>query len=112
MIKAVRYDPATIKQDLERWSAIDEVDAILVDGGAGGEGVSLDWNGLAAALDGIGAPIILAGGLTPENVEAAIGIVRPFAVDVSSGVERERGIKDPELIERFCAAVRRADAAL
>lgn len=109
VIKAVRYDPATIKQDLERWSAIDEVDAILVDGGSGGEGVSLDWKGLAAALEGIGAPIILAGGLTPDNVGEAIEIVRPFAVDVSSGVEMERGVKDPELIEKFCAAVRRAD---
>src|SRR5262249_28192661 len=42
-IKAVRYDPATIRADLERWDAVDEVDAILVDGGSGGEGVTLDW---------------------------------------------------------------------
>jgi phosphoribosylanthranilate isomerase len=108
-IKAVRYDAATIRADLERWSAIEEVDAILVDGGAGGEGQSFDWAGLRAALDGVEAPIILAGGLTPSNVAEAIRAVRPFAVDVSSGVERERGEKDPALIEAFCDAVRAAD---
>ena len=108
-IKAVRYDPATIRRDLERWDAIDEVDAILVDGGGGGEGVAFDWAGLRAAMEGMATPIILAGGLTPTNVAAAIRAVRPFAVDVSSGVERDRGVKDPALIEAFCDAVRAAD---
>ena len=55
--------------------------------------------------------IILAGGLTSENVGEAIRIVRPFAVDVSSGVESERGVKDPALIEAFCEAVRQADSS-
>lgn len=109
-IKAVRYDAATIRSELERWDALDEVDAILVDGSAGGEGASFDWPGLKAAMVGVGTPIILAGGLTPENVGHAIRAVRPFAVDVSSGVERERGVKDPALIEAFCKAVRQADA--
>ena len=108
-IKAIRYDAATIQQDLERWDAIDDVDAILVDGSSGGEGVALDWGGLAAAIEDIATPIILAGGLTAENVGEAIRIVRPFAVDVSSGVESERGVKDPALIEAFCEAVRQAD---
>lgn len=108
-IKAIRYHPDTIRADLERWDAIDEVDAILVDGGGGGEGVSFDWSGLAKAAEGIATPIILAGGLTPENVGEAIRAVRPYAVDVSSGVERERGEKDPALIEAFCEAVRQAD---
>lgn len=108
-IKAIRYHPDTIRADLERWDAIDEVDAILVDGGGGGEGVSFDWSGLAKAAEGIATPIILAGGLTPDNVGEAIRAVRPYAVDVSSGVEREHGEKDPALIEAFCEAVRQAD---
>ena len=108
-IKAIRYDAATIGQELERWAAIDEVDAILVDGSVGGEGTTLDWKGLAEAAHAIETPLILAGGLTPENVGEAIRIVRPFAVDVSSGVERERGVKDAGLIEAFCNAVRDAD---
>jgi phosphoribosylanthranilate isomerase len=110
-IKAVRYDAATVRRDLERWDAIEAVDAILVDGGGGGEGVSLDWSGLRKAIDGIATPIVLAGGLSPQNVGEAIRAVRPFAVDVSSGVERERGEKDPALIEAFCEAVRDADRA-
>jgi phosphoribosylanthranilate isomerase len=109
-IKAVRYDPATIRAELRRWDALDEVDAILVDGSAGGEGTTLDWAGLKAALEGVATPIILAGGLTPQNVGEAIRAVRPFAVDVSSGVERDRGVKDPALIEAFCRAVQAADA--
>jgi len=109
-IKAVRYDAATIRAELEKWDALDEVDAILVDGSAGGEGTSFDWAGLRAAMEGVATPVILAGGLTPENVGGAIRAVRPFAVDVSSGVERERGEKDPALIEAFCRAVRQADA--
>jgi phosphoribosylanthranilate isomerase len=108
-IKAVRYDAATIRRDLERWAALDDVDAILVDGSVGGAGETFDWSGLRAAMSGIQTPIILAGGLTPANVGEAIRAVRPFAVDVSSGVERERGEKDPSLIEAFCRAVRAAD---
>lgn len=112
LIRAVRYDAATIAADLARWDAIDEVDAILVDGSVGGEGVTLDWHGLAAAARPISTPIILAGGLTPENVGEAIRVVRPYGVDVSSGVERSRGQKDPDLIRDFCRAVREADRAI
>jgi phosphoribosylanthranilate isomerase len=115
VIKAVRFDPATIRAELELWGDVEEVDAILIDGSAGGKGVAFDWSALADAVGGPGAPkvekpLFLAGGLTPENVGAAIRAVRPFAVDVSSGVERERGKKDHALISAFCAAVRQADA--
>lgn len=111
LIKSVHYAPDTIERDLRRLDAIDEIDMILVDGSAGGLGEALDWNGLRAALDAVRptAPIVLAGGLTPENVGDAIRAVRPFAVDVSSGVERERGVKDAALIGAFCDAVREAD---
>jgi len=109
VIKAVKFDPASIAQDLAKWDEVDEVCAILVDGSAGGEGVGFDWSLLVPHIDEIGKPIILAGGLTPENVGQAIRTVRPYAVDVSSGVEREKGVKDAGLIEAFCRAVRAAD---
>ena len=115
IIKAVRYDPDTIEAELARWATVEEVDAILVDGSAGGQGQTLDWPGLArAALAAGDKPIVLAGGLTPDNVADAIRAVRPFAVDVSSGVEvlGEPGTKDPCRIRAFCNAVRAADAAL
>lgn len=73
---------------------------------AGGTGRTFDWRRAA----GVSGHVILAGGLTPENVDAAINAVRPWAVDVSSGVEREAGVKDPRKILAFLAAVRAADA--
>lgn len=112
LIRAIRYDAATIAAEMARWDAIDEVDAILVDGSVGGGGVALDWHGLSAAMKGIATPVFLAGGLTPENVGDAIRVVRPYGVDVSSGVERSRGQKDPVLIRAFCRAVREADRGI
>jgi phosphoribosylanthranilate isomerase len=77
--------------------------AILVDGHAagkyGGTGVPAPWKLLADFRPE--APMILAGGLTPENVAEAVRIVRPYAVDVASGVESSPGQKDPEKIRRF-----------
>ena len=61
-------------------------------------------------MPSIEKPVILAGGLTAANVAAAIGLVRPFCVDVSSGVESSPGVKDPDLIQEFCAAVQQAEA--
>ncbi|MFG0286018.1 MAG: N-(5'-phosphoribosyl)anthranilate isomerase [Phycisphaerales bacterium JB039] len=106
IIKAVRFDRARIESDLRKWGAIDEVAAVLVDGSAGGMGEAFDWTALRAPAEACPKPVILAGGLTPENVREAIAAVRPWAVDVSSGVERERGVKDASLIRAFCAAVR------
>lgn len=79
----------------------------------GGHGQAFDWNALAAAK-GSGLftgfpPLFLAGGLTPANVALAIRTVHPEGVDVSSGVESARGIKDPALIRAFCDAVRHCD---
>ncbi len=109
IIKAVRFNPTTIEAEFRRWSAVDEVEALLIDGGSGGEGKTLDWKALARVKDGCDHPIILAGGLTPGNVGDAVRIVRPWAVDVSSGVESARGVKDAALIAAFCGAVREAD---
>lgn len=110
IIKAIRFDERTIDAQLERWADVPEVAAILVDGSAGGEGTTFDWNLLAARITGIQKPIIIAGGLTPANVGEAIRCVRPYGVDVSSGVESSPGVKDPSLVKAFCRAVRRADA--
>ncbi len=72
----------------------------------GGTGETTDWNLAAEAAKA--ARILLAGGLTPENVGEAIEKVRPYGVDVSSGVEASPGKKDPEKVRAFVRAVRRA----
>jgi len=68
----------------------------------GGTGTRFDWERIPADL---GLPLILAGGLTPDNVAAAVRAVRPYAVDVSSGVERAKGLKDEGKIEAFMRGV-------
>jgi phosphoribosylanthranilate isomerase len=110
LIKAIKFDAATIAKDLARFQAINEVDAILVDGSAGGEGIAFDWSALKPHADALQLPLFISGGLTPDNVGEAIRILRPYAVDVSSGVESAPGIKDHALIAAFCDAVRKADA--
>jgi phosphoribosylanthranilate isomerase len=65
----------------------------------GGTGERFDWELLAARRSAI--PYVLAGGLTPENVGEAVSVVRPYAVDVASGIEYEPGIKDHDLMARF-----------
>ena len=81
----------------------------MIDGSTGGQGDLLDHQALAEMMPQIEKPVILAGGLTADNVAQAIRTVRPFAVDVSSGVESSPGVKDAGLIRQFCQAVRDAD---
>ena len=84
---------------------------ILLEGaGRGGRGVKANWERAATAAR-LG-PLALAGGLTPENVAEAIRRVRPAGVDVSSGVERAPGIKDPDKVRRFFEAVRSVESEL
>jgi phosphoribosylanthranilate isomerase len=72
----------------------------------GGSGESFDWERVPTERP---RPIILAGGLTPENVAAAVRAVRPYAVDVSSGVEATKGSKDVTKMAEFIRGVRRGD---
>lgn len=105
------FDLAKITEYVDRCRAENCLPrAILIDAFArglhGGTGKTAPWN-LLAAFDA-GVPIILAGGLTPENVGDAIRTVRPFGVDVASGVESEPGRKDRDKMRRFIDAAREA----
>jgi phosphoribosylanthranilate isomerase len=78
-----------------------------VEGLHGGSGVAFDWSLIPRGLP---LPVILSGGLTPENVAEAVRRVRPSAVDVSSGVESAKGIKDAQKIAAFIKGVRSGDS--
>ena len=86
--------------------------ALLLDAdvqGFGGGGKAFDWSLIPPNVP---APLVLSGGLNPANVIDGVMRVRPWAVDVSSGVEAAKGIKDAAAIRRFCEAVREADARI
>ena len=83
---------------------------LLFEGAVSGAGRTCDWG--AAAEAARRTELVLAGGLDPANVAAAIAAVQPFGVDVSSGVEAQPGVKDPEAIERFVKAARMGCAAV
>jgi phosphoribosylanthranilate isomerase len=91
--------------------SVSEFDAILLDslaGGYGGQGKVHDWELSRKIVEYLyPKPVMLAGGLTPENVADAVRIVRPYAVDVSSGVETDPGIKDKRKIFEFVKNARR-----
>jgi len=94
----------------------DAADALLIDahvpGRLGGSGIQVPWDRLGESLDALDyhPRIVLAGGLTPDNVAEAIDLVAPNVVDVSSGVESSAGIKDHARIRAFVEAVRSAGA--
>jgi phosphoribosylanthranilate isomerase len=89
--------------------------AILIDSGSGdrpgGTGATFDWQECSGLVQGLGSsmPVIAAGGLTPENVIEAIRILKPWGVDVASGVEATPGKKNPDKVRAFVKAVRDAD---
>jgi phosphoribosylanthranilate isomerase len=107
-IKAVRVRPGT---NLVQYATdYAEAKALLLDayteGVPGGTGQVFDWGLIPSNLS---MPVILAGGLNPANVADAIRRVRPYAVDVSGGVEREKGIKDADKIAAFMRGVGNAE---
>jgi phosphoribosylanthranilate isomerase len=107
-LRAVRMETGVdLIEYAERFS---RAKALLLDahvpGQPGGTGRTFDWSGIPRDLK---IPLVLSGGLTIENVGRAIRAVRPWAVDVSSGVEGERGVKDPRKIVEFIRSVQRED---
>lgn len=104
VIKAFRVkDLQSIKQ-LEKFPASGFLLDTFSDNLHGGTGKTFDWN-LALPAKKIG-PVILAGGLTPRNIRQAISQVRPYGVDVCSGVEKSPGIKEPEKVRAFLKNIR------
>jgi phosphoribosylanthranilate isomerase len=106
-MKAFRIKDASSLTALSSYAT----DAWLLDAystaGHGGTGAQFNWD-LAVEAKGLGRPIVLAGGLTPDNVAAAITQIAPFGVDVSSGVESAPGRKDPDKVRAFVAAAQGA----
>ncbi|MSR42344.1 MAG: phosphoribosylanthranilate isomerase [Phycisphaerales bacterium] len=81
---------------------------LVLDAAQGGSGTAFDHAAFAVARATLKTPILLAGGLDPRNVAAAVRALRPEGVDVSSGVESSKGVKDPSLVRAFIHAARNA----
>ncbi|MGI4788874.1 MAG: phosphoribosylanthranilate isomerase [Janthinobacterium lividum] len=112
-IRAFRMRDESVLDEITAYA--DPVGAILLDtyhkDFLGGSGETFDWSLAVRAKALTNRPIILAGGLTPENVKDALEAVRPYAVDVCSGVEVSPGVKDHAKIKAFVRAVREWDLA-
>jgi phosphoribosylanthranilate isomerase len=118
VIKAIRVVRGELAAALTPWAGVTNLIGVLMEPGGtsepGGTGVANDWTEVidaqrAGAFANL-PPLIAAGGLRPENVGEVARTVRPFAVDVSSGVEVERGVKSQEKIAAFVRNVRATDA--
>jgi phosphoribosylanthranilate isomerase len=111
--------PFSMDQVLERMKEYQsaEADAFLIDSMItikgethfGGTGKTSDWDTVAQIREQSPLPIILAGGINPQNITEAIRTVKPYAVDVSSGVERSKGKKDPDKVQDLIMKVRQMD---
>ena len=123
LIRALRIDVATGKASGEIPDPVRAALALQDTGVAGvlldartqdmpaGTGVSIDWEMALAVRKALSLPLILAGGLTPGNVRSAVEQVRPYAVDVISGVEVSRTVKSPELVREFVLQAKGAAAS-
>jgi len=109
IIKSIIVKGREAASEAKAWSR--EVDALLTDahdpatGRTGATGKTHDWSISREIVDSVACPVILAGGLTPENVPDAIHAVRPWGVDVHTGIERPDGTFDPGRADAFVAAV-------
>lgn len=99
-------DPSLEQSRLAEFGSV----ALLIDSPMPGSGEAFDWESLDQLS--LRRPFLLAGGLEPTNVAAAVETVRPWGVDVSSGVEARPGVKDPVKVQRFIANARHAHAVL
>ena len=110
-IRAFRMRDEASLEELAAYS--DPVGAVLLDAyhpnTLGGSGETFNWDLAVRAKALTDRPVLLAGGLTPDNVQAALETVRPYGVDVSSGVEASPGVKDPLRLRAFIRAVRQWD---
>jgi phosphoribosylanthranilate isomerase len=109
-LRAVRMAPQT--DLLDSAHEFSSAAGLLLDAfveGYGGGGKTFDWSRIPARVP---LPVVLSGGLNPANVIDGVMRVRPWGLDVSSGVESAKGIKDAGLIRRFCDAAREADARI
>jgi phosphoribosylanthranilate isomerase len=108
VIKAVRVASGADLQDLQRFHTDFHLLDAAAPGKRGGTGTAWDW--ALAAQRRSDVPVILSGGLTPETVAEGIAMVRPYAVDVASGVEASPGVKDPAKLAAFLAAAAQDEA--
>lgn len=117
VVCGICFDLQTIETEIERFEKLaarcENLEALLIDTPdptrlGGGTGQAFDWAALRSLLDVLKPPlpIVLAGGLNASNVAEAVRTVKPWAVDVSSGVESSRGVKNVEKIRAFCLALR------
>jgi phosphoribosylanthranilate isomerase len=109
-VRAVRMAPGVSLLDCA--AQFHDAQALLLDAhvdGYGGGGKVFDWSQIPPSVP---LPVVLSGGLNPANVTDGVLRVRPWAVDVSSGVEVSKGVKSGPLMRRFCKAVREADDAI
>jgi phosphoribosylanthranilate isomerase len=103
----VVVDGSEVEAELSRAARLTSRDMVLVDSAArGGTGNAPRWERLARV--GFTGRLVLAGGLGPDNVGDVVGLVRPFGVDVSSGIESTPGVKDPSKMRAFVEAARGA----
>jgi phosphoribosylanthranilate isomerase len=107
VMKAVRVKDASSVADLQRFKTDFHMLDAYVPGSRGGTGESFNWE-LVERHHG-GVPVVLSGGLDPDNIGRAIEATRPFAVDSASGTEAEPGRKDPSKLKAFFRAVESAD---
>jgi phosphoribosylanthranilate isomerase len=97
LLESITADPVAILLDTSIKGSKD----------GGGTGVTFDW-GIAEQVQNAGLPVIIAGGLTPDNIDEAVTSTRPWGVDVSSGVEASPGTKDHDKVRQFVGGARKA----